>query len=257
VRVENCWAEGEASWLRQQASLAASQLLAGKLLAQQAITTANNVAHDAKRQSFQTRMTNLEQKVAAAKQHGTGYYKVNDLAKLLGEMNALRNVFGVVGIFIWAFATTTNTMVSNLIGQNLQGRVIHAINKIVTLSFTFTLVIVTLLNIFPQQFLNMFGQNIEFVKEATPVIRIISIAMLGMSISTVWLNAVTGTGKTKMNLLIEATAVFFYIIYIYLVMIKWKLSLAMAWTNEFVYWAVIFGMAYWFIKSGRWKISGE
>jgi putative MATE family efflux protein len=171
--------------------------------------------------------------------------------------NAMRNVFGVVGIFIWAFATTTNTMVSNLIGQNLQGRVIHAINKIVTLSFTFTLVIVTLLNIFPQQFLNMFGQNIEFVKEATPVIRIISIAMLGMSISTVWLNAVTGTGKTKMNLLIEATAVFFYIIYIYLVMIKWKLSLAMAWTNEFVYWAVIFGMAYWFIKSGRWKISGE
>src|SRR5207302_9468777 len=34
--------------------------------------------------------------------------------------NAMRNVFGIVGIFIWAFATTTNTMVSNLIGQGLQ-----------------------------------------------------------------------------------------------------------------------------------------
>ena len=167
--------------------------------------------------------------------------------------NAMRNVFGIVGIFIWAFATTTNTMVSNLIGQNLQGKVVSAIIKIMRLSFIFTLIMVSLLNIFPAQFLNMFGQNAEFVNEAVPVIRIISLAMLCMSISTVWLNAVTGTGKTKMNLLIEVVAIIFYIIYIYLVMIKWKLSLAMAWTNEFVYWTVIFVIAFWFIKSGRWK----
>ncbi|MEP6594936.1 MAG: MATE family efflux transporter [Ginsengibacter sp.] len=167
--------------------------------------------------------------------------------------NAMRNVFGVVGIFIWAFATTTNTMVSNLIGQNLQSKVIAAINKIARLSFTFTLIMVTLLNIFPQQFLNMFGQNADFVHEAIPVIRVTSLAMLGMSISTVWLNAVTGTGKTKMNLLIEVVAIIFYVFYIYLVMIKWKLSLTMAWTNEFVYWTVIFVIAFWYIKSGRWQ----
>ncbi len=167
--------------------------------------------------------------------------------------NAMRNVFGIVGIFIWAFATTTNTMVSNLIGQNLQNKVIPAINKIMKLSFTATLIMVGLLNIIPQQFLGMFGQDIGFVHEAIPVIRVISIGMLGMSISTVWLNAVTGTGKTKMNLLIEVVAIIFYIFYIYLVMVKWKLSLAMAWTNEFVYWAVIFAIAFWYIKSGRWK----
>jgi Na+-driven multidrug efflux pump len=167
--------------------------------------------------------------------------------------NAMRNVFGIVGIFIWAFATTTNTMVSNLIGQNLQDKVVTAIIKIMRLSFTFTLIMISLLNVFPEQFLNMFGQNTEFVHDAIPVIRIISIAMLCMSISTVWLNAVTGTGKTKMNLLIEVAAIIFYVIYIYLVMIRWKLSLAMAWTNEFVYWTVIFCIAFWFIKSGRWK----
>ena len=167
--------------------------------------------------------------------------------------NAMRNVFGIVGIFIWAFATTTNTMVSNLMGQNLQNKVIPAINKIMKLSFTATLIMAGLLNIFPQQFLNIFGQDIEFVREAIPVIRVVSIAMLCMSISTVWLNAVTGTGKTKMNLLIEVAAIIFYIFYIYLVMVKWKLSLAMAWTNEFVYWAIIFAIAFWYIKSGRWK----
>lgn len=167
--------------------------------------------------------------------------------------NIMRNVFSVGGIFIWAFATTTNTMVSNLIGQNMQHKVISAINKIMKLSFTSALIMVGLLNIFARQFLNMFNQDAEFVNEAIPVIRIISIGMLAMSISVVWLNAVTGTGKTKMNLLIEVIAIIFYSLYIYLVMIKWKLSLVMAWTNEFVYWAVIFAIAFWYIKSGRWK----
>ena len=67
--------------------------------------------------------------------------------------NAMRNVFGIVGIFIWAFASTTNTMVSNLIGQGLQNKVVSAINKIMKLSFLSTLFMVGILNIFPQQFL--------------------------------------------------------------------------------------------------------
>ena len=171
--------------------------------------------------------------------------------------NVMRNVFGFVGIFIWAFASTTNMMVSNLIGQGLQNKVIIAINRIMLLSVSATFIMVALLNVFPLHFLQLFGQSDAFIQEAIPVVRITSIAMLGMSISTVWLNAVTGTGKTKMNLLIELIAIIFYLIYIYLVMVKFKLSLTIAWTNEFVYWAVIFVIAFWYIKSGRWKTSEE
>ena len=167
--------------------------------------------------------------------------------------NAMRNVFSIVGIFIWAFASTTNTMVSNLIGQGLQNKVIMAINKIMLLSVTSTFIMVVLLNLFPVYFLQLFGQTNVFVSEAIPVIRIISIGMLGMSIATVWLNAVTGTGKTKMNLFIELMAIICYLIYIYFVMVRFKLSLTIAWTNEFVYWTVIFGIAFWYIKSGKWK----
>lgn len=167
--------------------------------------------------------------------------------------NSMRNVFGFVGIFIWAFASATNMMVSNLIGQGLQNKVIVTINKIALLSFTATLIMLAGLNLFPAHFLRLFGQTDAFVNEAIPVIRIISIGMLGMSIATVWLNAVTGTGKTKMNLLIELIAVICYLIYIYMVMVRLRLSLTIAWTNEFVYWTVIFAIAFWYIKSGRWK----
>lgn len=87
------------------------------------------------------------------------------------------------------------------------------------------------------------------------VVRIVSLGMIMMSIAVIWLNDVTGTGKTKMNLLIELIAVICYLIYIYLVMVRFRLSLTIAWTNEFVYWTVIFAIAFWYIKSGRWKSS--
>ncbi len=174
-----------------------------------------------------------------------------DRAKAIS--NAMRNVFSIVGIFIWAFASTTNTMVSNLIGQGLQNKVIMVIKKIMILNVSATLIMLGILNLFPQQFLTWFGQDAAFIQDAIPVVRIVSLGMLMMSIAVIWLNAVTGTGKTKMNLLIELIAIICYLIYIYLVMVKFKLSLTMAWTNEIVYWVVIFAIAFWFIKSGRWK----
>ncbi len=166
--------------------------------------------------------------------------------------NAMRNVFGFFGVFLWAFASTTNMMVSNLIGQGSHRKVEEAVYKIMKLSVGGTFIMLGLLNIFPEYFLRLFGQTNEFVTEAIPVIRVISLGMIGMSAATIWLNAVTGTGKTRMNLLIEMSAVICYLIYIYVVMIRMKLSLTMAWTNEFIYWAVIFGISFWYIKSKRW-----
>ncbi len=167
--------------------------------------------------------------------------------------NAMRNVFGFVGIFIWAFASTTNIMISNLIGQGLQNKVINAINKIMLLSISSAVIMLAVLNIFPVQFLQLFNQSDAFIEEAIPVVRIVSLGMLIMSVAVIWLNAVTGTGKTKMNLLIEFIAIICYLIYIYIIMVRFKLSLTMAWTNEIIYWIVIFAVSFWFIKSGRWE----
>ena len=53
--------------------------------------------------------------------------------------NAMRTIFALVGVMIWAFASTSNTMVSNLIGQGLENKVVKAINKIMLLSIGTTL----------------------------------------------------------------------------------------------------------------------
>jgi MATE family multidrug resistance protein len=167
--------------------------------------------------------------------------------------NTMRNVFGIAGIFTWAFSGTCNTMVSNLIGQGKKKIVILAIQKISFLSLACSLFIVLLLNIFPSQFFQLFSNEPIFWDHGTPVIRMVSMGMLLMSVSNVWLNAVTGTGFTKINLIIEIVAIGLYLIYTWYFMHYRYMSLAMAWSNELVYWGIILTAALGFMLSGKWK----
>ena len=173
--------------------------------------------------------------------------------RALAVSNVMRNIFSLSGVFIWAFASTTNAMVSNIIGQGRSHDVHKLINRIMTLSFVSALFMFVLFNVFAYELLSVFRLSKEFVDAAVPVLRIVTTGMLFMSISVVWLNAVTGTGNTRMNLIIEAVTIVAYLVYVYLVLEVYKLSLLWAWASELIYWSVIFVMAFNYLKSGKWK----
>lgn len=167
--------------------------------------------------------------------------------------NIMRNVFGLTGVFVWAFASTTNVMVSNLMGQKQEGKVLEAITKIMMLSFTFCLAMCLLVNIFPATFFGLFGQGEDFVQQGIPVLRVVSIGLMFMSIANIWLNGVTGTAKTSANLVIEIIAITLYLLYTWYFVKTNYISLPMAWSNEVVYWLSIFIMSFIYLRSGRWK----
>ena len=144
-------------------------------------------------------------------------------------------------------------MVSNIIGQDRREEVIHLIRKIVKISLSLGIVIALLLNVFPEAFLSIYGQGDDFIQDAIPVVRVVSSALVFMSFSTVWLNAVTGTGNSKINLAIEAIAITLYCIYVYLVLEVFKLPIVFGWMSEWLYWMVLFVLSFWYIRSGRWK----
>jgi len=171
----------------------------------------------------------------------------------LAISNAMRNMFGFFGAFTWAFAATSNTMVSNIIGQGKSDKVIGLINKIAKISVCFSFSIALLLNVFPRTTLSIYGQNEEFIEHAIPVLRVVSLALVLMSFGTIWLNAVTGTGNTKVNLAIEFITIVFYSIYVYLILGYWNLSIIYGWMSEWLYWMLMFSMAFFYIRSGKWK----
>ncbi len=171
----------------------------------------------------------------------------------LAVSNVMRNVFGLVGCLTWAFAATSSTMVSNVIGQRRKEEVQPLIRKIVKISTGVAIVLASLVNLFPGVLLSVFGQNEIFIEAAIPVVRVVTLAMVFMSFAVVWLNAVTGTGNSRVTFLIELLTIILYCVYVYVVLEKYHLSITYGWMSEWLYWLSIFGLSYWYIRSGKWK----
>jgi Na+-driven multidrug efflux pump len=171
----------------------------------------------------------------------------------LAVSNTMRNIFGFFGSFIWAFSSTTNTMVSNVIGQGRKDEVIGLIFRIMKLSLGVAFMVFLFLNIFPEAFLSIYGQGAAFMQLGKPVLRIVAFAMLLMSMGTIWLNAVTGTGNGKMTFVIEVAAIALYCMYVYFVLEVKKYAITWGWMSEWIYWSVLFLFSFWYIKSKRWQ----
>lgn len=171
----------------------------------------------------------------------------------LAVSNSMRNVFGLFGAVSWAFAATSSTMISNIIGQGRQNEVWSLIGKLVKINVSIAIVTAILLNLFPSLFLSIYGQPDTFIETALPVIRVVSIAMILMSVSVIFVNAVIGSGNSRVSLMIEAGTIIFYCIYVYLVLQKYSLSLTIGWMSEWLYWLCMLTPAFYYMRSGRWK----
>jgi len=165
----------------------------------------------------------------------------------------MRNLFGLGGVFSWAFGAAANTIISNLIGQGRVSEMFVVIRKMVIISVMGMSIFVLGLNLFPQTFFDLFGQSTEFTLQGTSTLRVVSSAMVILCIGVIWLNAVVATGQTKIVFWIEFLGVLFYVIYVWVVIEVLQLSLEMAWMSEWVYWVTLFSMSFIYLKYGRWR----
>src|SRR5690348_9005076 len=171
----------------------------------------------------------------------------------LAISNMLRSVFGFFGIFTWAFAAACNTMVSNILGQGLQQEVFRVIRKVAVFSLACAAVISLLLNVFPHTLLRIYTTDNTLILHAIPSLIVISFSALISAVAAIVYNGVTGTGDTRVNILIEFIAVSCYLIYCEVIIQKMRMPLPYAWGSEFVYWIIILVLCLIYLKSGRWK----
>ena len=174
-------------------------------------------------------------------------------AQSLAASQVLRNIFGIVSVGTWALATTCNTMVSNVIGQGRQADVIKVITKIAKLSFVYAALVCVLMLIFAQEFLSVYTNDQSLILFSIPSLRVIIIATLVMSLSTVIFNGVVGTGNTLVNLTMEVTCVSLYLVYCYYVINIKQSELYLCWGSEFVYWTTLLVGSVLYLKTGKWK----
>lgn len=165
-----------------------------------------------------------------------------------------KNIYMFFGLFAWGFATSANTIISNLIGQQKMRMVMPAIKKILILSLGVSAVVSIPLGIFAEQVVDIvYSPTAEVLQASVPVTYITIIALWVYAISMVLYHAVTSTGSVKASLLIEVITVLIYVLYIQMIFNIDGVSLPIVWTCEIFYWLLMAGLSAYYIRTGHWK----
>lgn len=170
----------------------------------------------------------------------------------LAISNLVRSLYTLYGIPVWALASTVNSMTSNLLGQQRPGQVISLIKKVAVISMAFSFIFACVINLFPAAILSIYTNDKALIAESIPTLRTLTLAIALFSIAIITIFAVSGTGATRVSLIVELIAIGCYVTYTMLAAVVWHWSLPVIWFSESIYWFTTLVMCIWYLRSGRW-----
>jgi putative MATE family efflux protein len=171
----------------------------------------------------------------------------------LAVSNITRNVYMILMVPLLGFGSATNTLVSNIIGQGKKHEVIPLIKRIIVLSLALSVIVVGINAIYPYMTIYLFTNMADVAQESVILTYVISGSLLLFSVAYMLLSGVSGTGNTLVTLIIEIFTVLFYLIATYYLAVEWKMSLAVVWSVEYIYFALMGGMSFLYLKYGGWR----
>ncbi|NOX47863.1 MAG: MATE family efflux transporter, partial [Chlorobi bacterium] len=125
--------------------------------------------------------------------------------------NIVRSLYMILTIPIWGLGATTNTIVSNMMGENRIDGIIPAIFRIAKISFFSILVVIAVTWLFAREMISLYTDNVSLINDALGPLYVVLGVMLVFSISIVIFNGVAGTANTKTSLIIEIVAILIYL----------------------------------------------
>lgn len=173
--------------------------------------------------------------------------------RALAISNIARGASGMIWVVLQAFASTCSTLVSNMIGEGHQEKVMSLVKRIMKLSYGIVTIMILIFCLFPEMIARIYTDIPSLISASVPALIVMSTSYLLNVGGQVMFLAVSGTGSTKTAFRLELIALFFYVLYCSTIIGWLKLDIAICWTAEHVYAAVLLICSWWYLKSGRWK----
>lgn len=171
----------------------------------------------------------------------------------LAISNICRSVSGLLWVVLQSFAGTCSTLVSNIIGEGHQDKVMSLVKRVLKLSLGTVCTMVILFCIFPEAVARIYTDIPGLVTASVPALIVMCSSYLFQVPGMVFFQAVSGTGSTKTAFRLELAALVIYVAYCTLIIAVMKADIAICWTAEHVYAASMMILCYTYLKSGRWK----
>lgn len=173
--------------------------------------------------------------------------------RALAISNITRSVSGLIWVVLSAFSATCSTLVSNIIGEGHQDKVMSLVKRVMKLSYGIVSVMVVLFCMFPETIARIYTDIPDLVKASAPSLIVMCSAYFLNVGGQVFFQAVSGTGSTKTAFKLELIALAVYLIYCTVIIAMMKSDVAICWTAEHVYGGVLLICSWWYLRSGRWK----
>ena len=171
----------------------------------------------------------------------------------LAIANIVRSIYIVMLIPVQALSTTTNSLVSNLIGAGGITHVMRLIWRIARMSFLIMVVCVAVVVLFPHAMLSVYTNEPALLVESVPSLYVIAGAMIVASVANIYFNAISGTGNTQAALILEMGTLVFYALYILWIGMVVKAPVSVCFSIEVVYYSLLLLSSIIYLKKAKWQ----
>lgn len=168
-----------------------------------------------------------------------------------GISSITRSVYMILITPCFAFSTTTNTLVSRIIGEGVPDMIFPTINKVLKNCMLCTIPILLVVAIFPMQIVGIYTNDLDFAKLVIPSILVICSGTIFQGIGNAYFDAVSGTGNTSAALYLETAILVIYIFFI-LMMTRLTTRVELVWTAEILYGALLGILCCLYMKFAKW-----
>ncbi len=169
-----------------------------------------------------------------------------------GISSITRSIYMILVTPCFAFATTTNTLVSRVIGEGNSDKVFSVINKVLKNYLLCTLPIVAFVAIFPLQIVGIYTDDFNFAQLVVPSVFVICSGTVFQGIGNAYFEAVSGTGNTSAALYLESVILVVYVLFVF-AMTQFTTRVEFVWSAEILYGVLLGIICFLYMKYAGWN----
>ncbi len=171
----------------------------------------------------------------------------------LAASNITRSVYMVLMIPVWGLSASVNTLVSNTIGRGQTELVMPLIYKVLLIGVLISIVSVQVIIFLPDPIAGFYTDSQHLIDATTPLLRVISFALVAFAFGMILFNGLSGTGKTMLALKIEILAITFYLLTTLILAFYLDAPANVVWMVEIVYFSAMGLFAFIALKRSNWR----
>ena len=171
----------------------------------------------------------------------------------LAIANIVRSISEVPFVFSAAFASTSATLVSNIIGEGHPEGVTQVIRRVILLCVVTMLPLLAFFALCPHFIIGLFTDIPSLVSASVPTLWVMCACTVVTLPWNVYLQSVAGTGDTRVCLRFDAVALGIYAVYCTVIIGILHSSIALCWTADGIYSLCIWIQCFVYIHRKKWS----